>query len=166
VCARQTKFLDGYTIDIFLFPGVTDDQADLVIREVLEKSLPGSVLLERHGRFLRFEVPKLRSSRLGSMFRNLEELKGSKRIGGTLHHHQLVEDYSIRQCDLEQVFLKLVSERDESNKKDGNDNFAKEQSPPAQHPLSVPMADDSSCLPQRRRRRRQIADDAIAHEKV
>jgi hypothetical protein len=107
--SSKTKYLDDYTIDIFIVPGASSRQADAIVQEVLDNTLPGSVLVERRGRFLRFEVSSLTSSSgLGPMFRRLEELKKSTTIGGRRRRQRLVEEYSIKQCELEQVFMKLV----------------------------------------------------------
>lgn len=96
-------------IDVILFPGISEDQCDLVVHEVLERTLPGSSLVEKYGRLLRFELVNAKS-RLGPMFRLLEELKKSKRVAGKWHQRGLVADYIIRQCDLEQLFVKVVDE--------------------------------------------------------
>ena len=93
----KSKYRDGYTIDIFLFGGASTDQVDLAVQEVLGRTLPGSRLVERYWRFLRFEVPHRTRSRLGPMFRSLEDLKNSKRFGGVYTGRRLVEGYSIRQ---------------------------------------------------------------------
>jgi len=100
----KTKYLDGYSIDLFLAPKVSDDDGDHVVREVLQ-TLPDSKLTERHGHFLRFDISNVSSrSGLALMFSRLEQLKNL----GSDRRRRLVERYSIRQCDLEQVFMKLV----------------------------------------------------------
>lgn len=61
------------------------------------------------------------------MFRCLEELKRSTTIGGRRRLQCLVEEYCIKQCDLEQVFMKLVKKgpRSKSKKRgSGSDNVA------------------------------------------
>lgn len=94
--------MDGYTIDLFCNPHTTKSRLDAVVTEVVENASPGSRLVERHGRFLRIDIRSLSSLGLGTTFRRLEALKE------TPYWH--VENYSIRQCSLEQVFMQLVSE--------------------------------------------------------
>ena len=72
---------------------------DLAVRALLQ-ALPNSTLSERHGRFLRFDVSSLSSLGLGTTFRRLQDLKANPNL--------CVENYSISQCSLEQVFIKLV----------------------------------------------------------
>lgn len=87
-----------------MFCGSTSSETDrdALVSELLENSLPGSLLAERHGRFLRFDVPKLPSLGLGHTFRRLQALKGSCSFP--------LENYSISQCSLEQVFIKLTKQ--------------------------------------------------------
>jgi len=97
----KTKFLDGYTIDVQCDSHASDSQVDVTVATILQDALPGAQLSERHGRFLRFDLPSLSCSLgLASTFRRLQELKNSDTA--------FLENYSISQCSLEQVFLKLV----------------------------------------------------------
>lgn len=98
----KSTYLDGYTLDVFCQAETTEDQIDAVVKQMLEKVLPGASLLERHGRFLRFDVPSLSTAGLGATFRRIQTLKSSLEYK--------VENYSIQQCTLEQVFVKLVNE--------------------------------------------------------
>lgn len=98
----KTKYLDGYTIDVHCIPGTAEHVIDGLVHEVLLIALPGSILAERHGRFLRFDVSSLRRLGLGTTFRRLQELKERE--------VWKVENYSISQCSLEQVFIKLVKQ--------------------------------------------------------
>jgi ABC-type multidrug transport system ATPase subunit len=98
----KTKYLDGYTIDVFCTSGRADEEIDVVVNEILETALPGCKLSERHGRFLRFNVPSLSSLGLGTTFSHMQALKTSATF--------CVENYSISQCSLEQVFVKLVEQ--------------------------------------------------------
>ena len=103
----KTKYLDGYTIDVFCSVNSSNTEVDKVVDDVVQYALPGSSLAERHGRFLRFDFPNASSVGLGTTFRNLESLKQTP--GSAL------ESYSIAQCSLEQVFVQLsnrVSNRD------------------------------------------------------
>jgi ABC-type multidrug transport system ATPase subunit len=98
----KTKYLDGYTIDVFCNSGSAYEEIDSVVNEMLETTLPGCKLAERYGRFLRFDVPRLSSLGLGTTFRHMQALKTSPQF--------CVENYSISQCSLEQVFVKLVEQ--------------------------------------------------------
>jgi ATP-binding cassette subfamily A (ABC1) protein 3 len=98
----KSKYLDGYTIDMFCGSTSSETDRDALVSELLENSLPGSLLAERHGRFLRFDVPTLPSLGLGYTFRRLQALKGSCSFP--------LENYSISQCSLEQVFIKLTKQ--------------------------------------------------------
>jgi ATP-binding cassette subfamily A (ABC1) protein 3 len=100
----KTKHLDGYTIDLSCRSNTPDHVIDSVVEEMQENVVPGSKLSERHGRFLKFEVAKVSTIGLGVTFHRLQELKESGDV---------VENYSISQCSLEQVFIKLVKEAEE-----------------------------------------------------
>jgi len=101
----QTKYLDGYTIDIFCLSDSTEAEIDAVVQELVDNSMPGSKLVERHGRFLRLDIPTLATLGLSQIFRQLEAMKESE--------EWKVENYSISQCSLEQVFIKLVNQATE-----------------------------------------------------
>jgi len=98
----KSKYLDGYTIDVHCIPGTLDAVVDGLVQEILHTCLPESILAERHGRFLRFEVSSLGRLGLGATFQRLQELKEQDQW--------CVENYSISQCSLEQVFIKLVKQ--------------------------------------------------------
>jgi ABC-type multidrug transport system ATPase subunit len=98
----KTKYLDGYTIDVHCTSGTPDSVVDGLVQDILARALPGSVLAERHGRFLRFDMSSLSRLGLGTTFRRLQELKEQD--------DWRVENYSISQCSLEQVFIKLVKQ--------------------------------------------------------
>lgn len=106
----KTKYLDGYTIDMFLHVDMVHQVADAVIAEVLSTSLPGSTVSERHGRFLRFDVPSASDIGLGTIFRRLESIRQDETMG--------VENYSVQQCTLEQVFIKLVNMNKEAQQQE------------------------------------------------
>uniref|UniRef100_A0A7S1VG15 ABC transporter domain-containing protein n=1 Tax=Grammatophora oceanica TaxID=210454 RepID=A0A7S1VG15_9STRA len=107
----KTKYLDGYTIDIQCESGATESEIDEVVSKVATNALPGSEISERHGRFLRFDMPSLSSLGLGETFRRLQQLR----------EESSVDNYSISQCSLEQVFIKLV-------KGDGGSNLQRPSS--------------------------------------
>ena len=107
----KSTFLDGYTLDMQCKPGSPIYVVDFVIDQINSTVLPGSLLAERHGRFLRFDVPSLSSgsegertnmSGLGKMFGKLQQMKRNPNF--------MIENYSISQCTLEQVFISLVKE--------------------------------------------------------
>eukprot|EP00980_Cylindrotheca_fusiformis_P001023 scaffold276_cov132-Cylindrotheca_fusiformis.AAC.18 len=97
----KTKYLDGYTIDVSCTPNTPESLIDSLVKDICEKIVPGSKVSERHGRFLKFEVSKVSTIGLGATFHRLQELKEADGVVGT---------YSISQCSLEQVFIKLVTE--------------------------------------------------------
>merc|ERR1712226_482305 len=100
----KTKHLDGYTIDISCIQNTPEHELDLLEKQFVEEVVPGSTCVERHGRFMKFEVTKASTIGLGATFHKLQQLKESGDV---------VETYSISQCSLEQVFIKLVKESQE-----------------------------------------------------
>lgn len=106
----KTNFLGGYTIDIRCRSGAPEDVLDDVVYHIRQVVLPGAALAERHGRFLRFDTTENSKSNdgeqqqnnsLGNTFRLLQEMKTDERF--------MVENYSVSQCSLEQVFINLAS---------------------------------------------------------
>ena len=104
----KTKYLDGYSVDMFCNSSSTEADVDNVVARVLQ-ALPDCSVSERHGRFMRFEVKNVSSLGLGTCFRRLQELKNDA--------ESHVENYSVSQCSLEHVFVKLVS-TDDNNPRD------------------------------------------------
>jgi len=102
----KTKHLDGYTIDISCAPHSSPSTIDAIVEEICTQVIPGSFVSERYGRFLKFEVNKVSTIGLGTTFQRLQELKENRGI---------LENYSIAQCSLEQVFIKLVKEAEEAH---------------------------------------------------
>lgn len=92
----KSRFGKGYELEIRC-------SEDFVEKSVMlcYDSIPGLVLKERHGAFLRFFAPA--SIDLESAFRALEENKES--LG--------ILNYSISQSSLEQVFIKFAREQEE-----------------------------------------------------
>ena len=84
----KTKYLDGYTIDINCSANSKEDEIDKVVEEILLKTIPGSQLSERHGRFIKFDVSRVSTIGLGATFQRLQELRNR---GGA------IETYSISQ---------------------------------------------------------------------
>ena len=105
----KSKYMDGYSVDMFCNSSASLETVDRVEMEVLY-ALPGSHVSERHGRFLRFEVSNVSCLGLGTCFRRLQELKNRPDL--------LVENYSVAQSSLEHVFVKLVSNDQEEGASD------------------------------------------------
>uniref|UniRef100_A0A7S3DQC5 ABC transporter domain-containing protein n=1 Tax=Entomoneis paludosa TaxID=265537 RepID=A0A7S3DQC5_9STRA len=102
----KTKYLDGYTIDVFCLANSSDTQVEELVTEILTIALPGTSLSERHGRWCRFDLTNASEIGLGTTFKNLEDLKNNESV---------LESYSISQCSLEQVFVQLSNkERDDA----------------------------------------------------
>jgi ATP-binding cassette subfamily A (ABC1) protein 3 len=101
----KTKFLDGYSISLSCRADTPEHVIDFTVSDILNETIPGSKLTERHGRFLTFEIPRMSDLGLGTCFKSLEGLKESE--------SSPIESYSLSQCSLEQVFIKLVKEANE-----------------------------------------------------
>ena len=99
----KNKYMDGYSIDVFCKNSASEDTVNQVETEVLY-ALPGCSVSERYGRFLRFEVANVSCLGLGACFRRLQELKNSPNLQ--------IENYAVSQSSLEQIFVKLVSNKD------------------------------------------------------
>ena len=99
----KSRFMDGYTVSMNLASDTAEGIIDAIVSSVLTSVLPGSKVAERHGPFLTFEVPRISDVGLGTCFQRLEELQ---------QNEACVLGYSVSQCSLEQVFIKLVKEAD------------------------------------------------------
>jgi len=107
----KNKFLGGYSLTISCDHNSTNAAIDHV-ESIVHELLPYAKLSERHGRFLKFEVPVLDKSStgaksLGSLFSELQRLKDNADIA--------LNSYSVSQCSLEQVFINLVREETINN---------------------------------------------------
>ncbi|XP_059408851.1 phospholipid-transporting ATPase ABCA1a isoform X1 [Carassius carassius] len=101
----KNKFGDGYTI--ILRVAGADPQLEPVM-EFIEKELPGSTLKEKHRNMLQYQLP----SSLTSLARIFNILSKNKE---QLH----IEDYSISQTTLDQVFFNFAKDQsDEDHLKD------------------------------------------------
>jgi len=110
----KSTFLEGYTVDLQCSSDASPETVDKAERYVLEVAIPNASLAERHGRFLRFDVPSMSrdgntSVSLGSTFRSLQYMKDNASY--------CVVSYSISQCSLEQVFISLVKADEERQRK-------------------------------------------------
>uniref|UniRef100_A0A672MU38 P-type phospholipid transporter n=1 Tax=Sinocyclocheilus grahami TaxID=75366 RepID=A0A672MU38_SINGR len=107
----KNKFGDGYTI--ILRVAGADPQLQPVI-EFIERELPGSTLKEKHRNMLQYQLP----SSLTSLARIFNILSKNKE---QLH----IEDYSVSQTTLDQVFVNFAKDQsDEDHLKDINKNDA------------------------------------------
>ncbi|RXM97523.1 ATP-binding cassette sub-family A member 1 [Acipenser ruthenus] len=101
----KNRFGDGYTI-ILRVAGPNPDLKPVM--EFIECELPGSVLKEKHRNMLQYQLPSSLSS-LGRLFSILSKNKSQLRI----------EDYSVSQTTLDQVFVNFAKDQsDEDHSKD------------------------------------------------
>ncbi|EGG24684.1 ABC transporter A family protein [Cavenderia fasciculata] len=88
----KSKFGSGYSIDIKLKKEYVDTGVDTILR-----AFPGSSLLDRHDLIANFELPSP-NQQVWQLFDVIQQ---------QLSH--IVDDYSVSQTSLEQVFLKLTA---------------------------------------------------------
>lgn len=131
----QSKYLDGYTID---FNCQSDSDMDSMI-EYVRCNLPGSSPVERHGRFVRFSLPHLSATiGLGQAFLRLQDIS-SRTVA---NDGWKVEQYSVSQCSLEQVFLQLIEKDKPSVQQRGTvDDIEWQQSVGTQRPSDRALVD-------------------------
>lgn len=109
----KQKFLGGYALSISCNTDSSEAAIDDVQHHVVENTIPGSRVSERHGRYLKFDVPAIEEEQLGgqkslgSLFGELQTLVNDS--------SSVVASYSISQCTLEQVFINLVKEDEQMN---------------------------------------------------
>ncbi|EFA79500.1 ABC transporter A family protein [Heterostelium album PN500] len=92
----KSKFGSGYSIDFKLKKEYLETGI-----EIIERTLPGIELLDRHDLIVNFELPSKsggRDVKVSDIFDVIQQ-----------QLHFMVEDYSVSQTSLEQVFLKLTS---------------------------------------------------------
>ncbi|XP_048851974.1 phospholipid-transporting ATPase ABCA1-like [Brienomyrus brachyistius] len=100
----KNRFGDGYTIVL----RVSGPEPDLQpVMEFVEKELPGSVLKETHRSMLQYQLP----SSLASLARIFDVLCRNKQ-------RLQIEDYSVSQTTLDQVFVNFA--KDQSDENHGN----------------------------------------------
>lgn len=95
----KSKYLGGYTIDLFCTADASDDDVEHIVQELAKEA--GWQVTDRHGRFVRLNAANLASSGLGGVFRRLHSLKNGS--DGKL------DKYCVSQCSLEEVFIKLLN---------------------------------------------------------
>lgn len=100
----KTKYFDGYTIDINCYQNTPNKDVSAIAIKLVENVFPGSHLSESNGRFLKLELSRISRIGLGGIFQRLQRFK---------HNENYVENYSIAQCSLEQVFIKLMKDEGE-----------------------------------------------------
>lgn len=101
----KAKYHDGCSIRINVSVEARQDEINSIVSEIVDRTLPGSKLVEEHGRFLTFDVPKVTNIGLGTCFRKLQALKNDE--------NGLVETFTLSQSSLEQVFLSLTRDANE-----------------------------------------------------
>ncbi len=108
----KQKFLGGYTVSLSCEGNASEEEVNVVESEVFGL-LPSATLSERHGRYLKFEVEGFggvggegATGTLGELFSRLQKLVDST--------ESCVASYSISQCTLEQVFINLVKEEEDT----------------------------------------------------
>jgi len=100
---KNSQF-NGYTIDIQCAIEASIDDIKAVKEYVLNISLQHSTLSEEYGRFLRFTTQNLSSNStlsLSKVFRVMNKMKNDPT--------HMVQDYTISQCTLEQVFISFTN---------------------------------------------------------
>ncbi|XP_041074940.1 phospholipid-transporting ATPase ABCA1-like [Polyodon spathula] len=103
----KNRFGDGYTI-ILRVAGPNPNLKPVM--EFIECELPGSVLKEKHRNMLQYQLPSSLSS-LARLFSILSKNKSQLRI----------EDYSVSQTTLDQVFVNFAKDQsDEDHSKDNS----------------------------------------------
>ncbi|XP_033869676.3 phospholipid-transporting ATPase ABCA1-like [Acipenser ruthenus] len=103
----KNRFGDGYTI-ILRIAGPNPNLKPVM--EFIECELPGSVLKEKHRNMLQYQLPSSLSS-LARLFSILSKNKSQLRI----------EDYSVSQTTLDQVFVNFAKDQsDEDHSKDNS----------------------------------------------
>jgi len=95
----KSKFGDGYTLMV----KVTGSSAGLVVNvaplcQHIEHLFPGSALKDVHHGLVQYHVPRSSSVSLAALFAAMEEIRGQFSV----------EDYSVNQTTLEQVFINLA----------------------------------------------------------
>ena len=98
----KNKFLGGYSIHVSIQINASTSNIDRTQEHILEVVSAGTKLTERHGRFLTFEIPNIKSFALSSLFQTMEGLKQNDAF--------FIDNYSISQCTLEQVFMQFTKD--------------------------------------------------------
>uniref|UniRef100_A0A8B9KL07 P-type phospholipid transporter n=1 Tax=Astyanax mexicanus TaxID=7994 RepID=A0A8B9KL07_ASTMX len=93
----KNRFGDGYTVIVRVQGGATDLSA---VEDFVNRSFPGSVLKEKHHNTLQYQIPYTEGA-LSHMFNQFS--KNQHALG--------VEDYSVSQTTLDQVFVNFARQQ-------------------------------------------------------
>ncbi|XP_049328129.1 phospholipid-transporting ATPase ABCA1 isoform X2 [Astyanax mexicanus] len=93
----KNRFGDGYTVIVRVQGGATDLSA---VEDFVSRSFPGSVLKEKHHNTLQYQIPYTEGA-LSHMFNQFS--KNQHALG--------VEDYSVSQTTLDQVFVNFARQQ-------------------------------------------------------
>ncbi|ESO05673.1 hypothetical protein HELRODRAFT_156842 [Helobdella robusta] len=99
----KNKFNEGYTIDVKLKEIVNVDENFKRITDFILKSFPETKLLERHLNFAKFRLPASFND-LSFIFKVLSQAKSMS----------LIDDFSINQTKLEQIFMNFARQANSS----------------------------------------------------
>ena len=104
----KQKFLGGYTLTMSCNINASEAAIDETQTHILENVVPGAHLSERHGRYLKFDVPFFEDgvTNLGRLFGMMQQLIEDP--------NSIAISYSISQCTLEQIFINLVRAEESS----------------------------------------------------
>ena len=101
----KSKFGDGYTLIAKVASGESgDDDGVPPLCQRVERLFPGSMLKDVHHGLVQYHIPRSQTVSLAALFSTMEEIRAEFSV----------EDYSVSQTTLEQVFI----------------NFARSQQPP------------------------------------
>jgi len=100
----KSKFGDGYTLIAKVMSDASGHVDVAPLRHHIEQLFPGSALKDAHHGLVQYHIPRSPSVSLPTLFSTMEEIRGQFSV----------DDYSISQTTLEQVFI----------------NFARSQQPP------------------------------------
>ena len=100
----KDTFLSAYTLDLQFKSMASPYVIDLVSNRILVDFFPGSKLTERHGQYLKFNIPIRKHGDISNIFRKLRHLKADPAI--------MIEDYSVSQFTLEELFINLSKDLD------------------------------------------------------
>merc|ERR1712048_1327053 len=98
----KDTYLRAYTLDLQCKSHAPLQVLDFVEEKVLRIFFPGSKLSERHGHYLKFNIPVSRHSDIANIFRTVPLLKSDQSL--------MIEDYSVSQFTLEELFINITKE--------------------------------------------------------
>jgi len=105
----KDTFLNGYSLEVQCLADAPTHIIDSVQNKVLHEFFPGSSKLsERHGTCVKFLLTKCQHAVIGNIFRLMWGLKCDSSM--------MIEDYSISQVTLEQLFINISKDVSEDHK--------------------------------------------------